>query len=112
MEVDKGAAGCFVGLMVIGVVVLGAVLIATNVGGFMDNANRSEAARLQAQADLTRAQRDMDREHNEHTETMFMLWTASLAAFTGGQGLLDLLGLVLIGVLALAGGYALGVRRT
>ena len=111
MEVDKGAAGCFVGLMVLGVVVFAAILIATNVGGLMDGANRSEAARLQAQADLTRAQRDVDREHNEHTETMFMLWTASLAAFTGGQGLLDVLGLMLIGALALAGGYALGVRR-
>ena len=112
MEVDKGAAGCFVGLMVLGIVVFAAILIATNVGGLMDNANRSEAQRLLAQADVYRAQAQVDQVHTEHRETMFMLWSAALAAFTAGPSLINLLGIVVIGALAMAAGYAFGMRRT
>ena len=111
MELDKGGAGCAAALAVAFILILAAILITTNIGGLMDGANRSETQRLQAQADVYRAQAQIDQVHAEHRETMFMLWSATVAAFTAGPGVLNLFGLLTIGLFALFAGYTYGLRR-
>ena len=101
MERSNLADGCFIAVVIIGLLFLvlgGAGILATDLLDSYD----AQAERDRAAADLLRAQADLEEQRTENWERRWMLWTATLAAFRD-----DALLIILVVALALLSGFLL-----
>ncbi len=101
MKTDTGVLGCFAAVVVIGLLVVGAIYLTERIG-------ESTTQREFARAEIERERTAQLETRLDHKETMYMLWTTTLASFESSFGLLDVVGLLAIAVLALLSGMALG----
>jgi len=105
MELDRSAVGgCGLIVVILVVVLVGVVLVPGLLSGLHD----SKTDQVMAEATLTRAREQLEQTRAVNFENKFILWTAYLDQ--NGDGALLVLAVV-VGALALAGGYWLGARR-